>query len=880
MSTFSLLSRRSTPFVGREKDVERLNALLDADVSLVTIVGPPGVGKTRFAEEVLAASRSSVRCALGDARTAQAFCRTLACALGLSVSSAGRVAHLAARISDELVGRRVLFDDADALDDHARALIARWTQRDKVSVLVTAREPLHVLGEQLFPLEPLGFDTSAVRPSDRGPALDLLCALLRGTRIDVRRAEILSGLSKIAAAVDGLPLALELLAPQIASAGVDFVLARLTTRSGAVLGTGARGSNVLGDVLASAWAALGTRERRALARLSVFRGSFELSAALAILGGDASAMVDRREGASREGAKRREPDDDFGVIQALCDKSLLAPSSTSSRRPRFKLLAPLRAFAFERLLELEEQADAQTQHARFYASLSGASPDDWDDLVACVERCIASPEPEAARLAVCAWCALEPIFAASGSAVEQLELAERVAVLCERTEIPPETRARTVLLRGDARRRAGHLDDADLDFQEALRQIEPLKRSDLLGRAWRGIGVIRHVRGDIAGAEGALTSALAHLDEASDAEFRGVVLSDLGINALAAGEPERARPRFQQALDLLARAGNVLHRAGAACNLGVAYLETDELEGAQRAFEEAAMLTRGGASMVFGFALANLGLLAHLRGDLGSAFERYARALDVARDADNPRFVGTFLGYLGVVALEQRNATEANARFIEATQQLAAAGDGRYQALVLSMKAASEWWLLRDESARSDLREAWSIIPPAPDAVIEPIAALSRTLADVGLDVGISVPNQEGAPSSVESMLVTRVTMAVAREAQRRGRAGLRLRLHRDGWWFQIGHEPPVRLRSHATLSRLLSFLARAHRAKRALAKEELVEVGWPDERLLPTAAKNRLKVALSQLRRSGLGELLETVEGGYCLSASCTVDIVDDEEP
>ena len=200
----------------------------------MTIVGPPGVGKTRFAEEVIAQSppqRVSVSCWLGDARTERALCRLVARALGLPVSSSGRVASFAGKISDRLVGRLLLLDQADALDEQARALVGRWTEREGVSVLSTARESLHLLGERVFSLGPLAFDLGSVRPRERGPAVDMLCALLHGSQIDVRRPELLSALTKIAAAVDGVPLALELVAPQIASAGVEFVLAKLKSES-------------------------------------------------------------------------------------------------------------------------------------------------------------------------------------------------------------------------------------------------------------------------------------------------------------------------------------------------------------------------------------------------------------------------------------------------------------------------------------------------------------------------------------------------------------------------------------------------------------------------------------------------------------------------
>jgi MoxR-like ATPase len=41
------------PLVGRQAELERLLQLLDQGVRLVTLTGPPGVGKTRLAGELV-----------------------------------------------------------------------------------------------------------------------------------------------------------------------------------------------------------------------------------------------------------------------------------------------------------------------------------------------------------------------------------------------------------------------------------------------------------------------------------------------------------------------------------------------------------------------------------------------------------------------------------------------------------------------------------------------------------------------------------------------------------------------------------------------------------------------------------------------------------
>jgi DNA-binding SARP family transcriptional activator len=67
---------------------------------------------------------------------------------------------------------------------------------------------------------------------------------------------------------------------------------------------------------------------------------------------------------------------------------------------------------------------------------------------------------------------------------------------------------------------------------------------------------------------------------------------------------------------------------------------------------------------------------------------------------------------------------------------------------------------------------------------------------------------------------------------------------------------------------RLLVALAEGRRELpgRALSKDELVEAGWPGERMSPEAADKRLRTAVWSLRKAGLEGLLLTRDDGYLL--------------
>lgn len=99
-----------------------------------------------------------------------------------------------------------------------------------------------------------------------------------------------------------------------------------------------------------------------------------------------------------------------------------------------------------------------------------------------------------------------------------------------------------------------------------------------------------------------------------------------------------------------------------------------------------------------------------------------------------------------------------------------------------------------------------------------------------------------------------------------------------DGSWFRIDGEDRVELGTRKALARIVALLGRERlRAPGTpVPRAELVDAGWPDERILPKAAANRLGVALTTLRKLGLRDQLLRRRDGYLLTPSVTVRRVD----
>jgi hypothetical protein len=91
------------------------------------------------------------------------------------------------------------------------------------------------------------------------------------------------------------------------------------------------------------------------------------------------------------------------------------------------------------------------------------------------------------------------------------------------------------------------------------------------------------------------------------------------------------------------------------------------------------------------------------------------------------------------------------------------------------------------------------------------------------------------------------------------------------GGWFLAPDGRGTELSSRPTLARILARLveARSHDPGRPVSAEQLIAVGWPGDVILPNAARNRLRVAISTLRKLGLGDAIVGGRGGYLLDRS-----------
>ncbi|MGW5671057.1 ATP-binding protein, partial [Micromonospora sp. NPDC003776] len=357
-----------TSFVGREKEVTAVAALLDR-YRLVTLTGPGGAGKTRLAVE----SGRAVAGRFPDgvwlvelapvtdpAEVPQAVLAALGLREQALLSRAGRgvpePVEPVDRLVEALAGRSalLLLDNCEHLLDAAAGLAERLLTRGAgLRVLATSREPLGVTGEALRPVESLALPPCEADPATAAayPAVRLFADRAGAVRADFAVDEGTVGpVVRICRALDGMPLAIELAAARLRSLTAAQVDERLDDRFRLLTGgsrTALPRHQTLRAVVDWSWDLLDDGERALWRRLAVFAGGATLAAVERVCG-DPGTVFDR--------------------LAALVEKSLVV--AVGDAEPRYRMLETIREYGRQRLAEAGEADGVRQAHALEYLALA------------------------------------------------------------------------------------------------------------------------------------------------------------------------------------------------------------------------------------------------------------------------------------------------------------------------------------------------------------------------------------------------------------------------------------------------------------------------------------------------------------------------------
>jgi predicted ATPase len=677
------------PFVGRREELGTATEwLANRRVRLLTVTGPGGVGKTRFALQLAALAGAGfvdgvTYVPLANARRSADVATAILAALEQPEIEGSDPWPL---LAGALRGRRALLvlDNLEQVTDLATDLAALLRAAGTLVVIATSRSALRIGGEQELALEPLPVPAGerAEDPAElaASPAVALFVDRARAVRPGFRLGrDNAAAVGAICRRLDGLPLALELAASRLRLLSPAALAARLE-RSLEVLTDGERDlparQRTLRDALAWSYQLLDEREQALFRQLAIFAGPFDA--------GDVAAVVRFPE---RPALALLDP---LVGLAALVEANLLRMvADAGAEEPRFAMLATLRELGQEYLSAAGELLDTAERHAlhqlaeaeRAAAALDEGGPVGavllrlvrrHDDLRAALDWALASGEPSAGvRLAAASWW----LWYLHGHYAEGRRRLAAVLAAAEGGSLDAAAAARLprVLVA------QGTLAFLQCDYAEAERWLE------------RGLGLARE-RGDERSHASALQTlgsmarergdhelARRHHAEARErflasGDWRGVARSDnyLAFLAWLGGDPGAARQLAAQAEATFASLGDSEGRIWAGLNRVAADLVAGELEEAAMGAEAVlAAAAESGFREGIAWALNLSGEARRRRGEPAAARPRLVESLALHHRLGDRWRLASLLEALAATDLAL-GAPAAAARFMGAARGLRA----------------------------------------------------------------------------------------------------------------------------------------------------------------------------------------------------------------
>lgn len=335
-----------TTLIGREQEVATISKrLLDAPGRLLTLVGPPGVGKTRLALEVAAKVQElfaqgvhfiPLATATALEHVAEAFVN------GLHLEASQKPAR--ERLIEFLRRKALLLivDNFEQVMDAATLLADLLAECPQVRMVVTSREPLHLRAEQRFKVQPLN------------PAAAVALFIERAQTIDpdfLYTPENTPTITELCLQLDCLPLAIELVAARVDLLSpqkllVDWQAHQLDLFTDSAPRDAATRHQTLRAAIGWSYRLLTPEAQQILACLGVFQGGCTAEAALAVGGATLAAL------------------------KLLTNQSLLKAETQPDGEIRFAMLETIHAFAQEQLQQHPQAVPIQQRHALYFLQLT------------------------------------------------------------------------------------------------------------------------------------------------------------------------------------------------------------------------------------------------------------------------------------------------------------------------------------------------------------------------------------------------------------------------------------------------------------------------------------------------------------------------------
>ncbi len=656
------LPAQPTTFIGREREVTEVQSLLER-TRLLTLTGPGGIGKTRLALRVAARSAESYRdravfVALSALEDPSLVASTVAAAVGVQ-EEAGR--PILASLTERLAGMEALLvlDNFEQLLPAAPIVGTLVAAGPRVTVLVTSRAPLRLAGEQEYQVKPLALPDPLVvaTPEELTESEAVALFVERARAIDPDFAlghENAADVAAICAALDGLPLAIELAAARVRLLSPHAIL-ELLGRCLSLLTGGPHDrperQRTLRGAIQWSYDLLDPDGQAMLRRLSAFAGGWSLGAAEAVCSETGAGGLDTLE-----------------TLDVLVQHSLVRRED-GALEPRFRMLQTIREFGLERLAESGEEPEIRERHARFFlkvaeevaGELTGPGQavsldrlaSDHDNFRAALRWSVDADRAETGLLIAAAiwrfWQLRDHLAEGEARLIELLAVPS-VAVAEAARAAGANALASVVYWRGDyptARDR----------YEDALALYVTLGDEAGAADVRASLGWVAAATGDWARARRRFSEAADGARARGDRTSLGFALHGLGMSALRDGDRPAARVALEEAVDLLRASGDRFGLANALYDYGRVLVAEGECDRGRASLLDALYLHASAGDMSgVAFVLDALSGLA-VDEDRPRRAVRLAAAADAMREALGVRAPSSIIG-----DWDARAAVRANLR--------------------------------------------------------------------------------------------------------------------------------------------------------------------------------------------------------------------------
>ncbi len=656
-----------TGFVGREKEVSAAKELLmRADVRLVTVTGPGGIGKTRLAVEVANGLVERFPggiyfVPLSSLNDPELIASAIVQTLGIRETGGQAAMEVLKKNLQELHRAPMLFvlDNFEHLMQAAPTVAELLAMGPQLKILVTSRSGLHLYGEHEFPVPPLalpGRSKPSLEALAKFPAIALFVqrAIAAKPDFELTRENAVT-VTEVCARLDGLPLAIELAAARVKVLSPSAMLTRLESRLHLLTG-GARDlpqrQQTLRATIDWSYDLLSAAEQKLFRRLSVFVGGSTLEGVEAVCDTKGDLDLDLLDGTS-----------------SMVDKSLLQQVEQPNGESRFAMLETIREYAREKLEASQEEAATRRAHAAYCLVLAEEATTeqtgtDWlerftlehDNFRAAIEWLTATGDAEwGLRLGAALfryWETREYLAEGRDRLGKLLNLKGALT--------PTKVRARALFAAGVLASEQGNHAAAETLVGESLDIARQLGDKQGVAVSINALAVLSRDRGDLRSAHSLFEESQVVWRELGDQQAVARSLSNLANIVALEGDAARARVLYAEALAIFRGLGD---RSGVAWSLnhqGDVARDQGDSAGAQTLYEQGLAIFRelGDRWGVAG-TLADLGNLAREQRNSATAHSLYRESLKIFQELEHKRGIARLLECFASSAAVQLQAARS-----------------------------------------------------------------------------------------------------------------------------------------------------------------------------------------------------------------------------